>query len=229
MNTYHATVSSILEEIFPVNVAYYVHTFTSFCDKCKNQTYGVGNWGFGNLFETCPHTQEHLSVNPGFNQMDKSKGFYFDFVNNVGVGTPTLTRYFWTGHIPEPPETSSFSLQYYHDAYIPETLHSITCIMPRFATQDPDYTNKPQNKVDQEYKYTLLHETSHQLGAPDHYCRSSNGQPCSNAYCWECHPELAADSCVMYCRYNLDNLDENTMYCPQCIETIRAHLCDHHY
>lgn len=101
--------------------------------------------------------------------------------------------------------------------------------MPRFATQDPDYTNKPQNKVDQEYKYTLLHETSHQLGAPDHYCRSSNGQPCSNAYCWECHPELAADSCVMYCRYNLDNLDENTMYCPQCIETIRAHLCDHHY
>lgn len=230
VNSYHETVKPILEAIFPeLDVEYCVYTFTSYCDICKDQIYGSGNWGSEDLTAGCPHTQQHLSVNPGFNQMDKNKGFYFDFVRRKGVGTETLTKYFWTGHIPEPSTQSSFSVQYYEDAYISKTLHSIVCIMPRFVTQGAGFENRPQSVVKREYEFELLHETSHQLGAPDHYCSSPNNQPCNNPYCWECNSDLVAASCVMRFRYDLEDLNNNTMYCPQCIAMIRAHLLDHHY
>lgn len=165
----------------------------------------------------------HLSVNP--NPRDKWRGFYFDFVRKNGVGTKTLTKYFWTGHIPNPTDQASFSVQYYKDKYTSETLHSIVCIMPGDVTQGYWFTNKPESTVRKEYKYTLLHETSHQFDAPDHYCFGTN---CSNQYCWVHHPELMAESCIMRYRYNVDGLNINKLYCPRCVDTIFNHLVDHH-
>lgn len=230
VSSYNEAVKSKLESIFPVDVKYSVYTFTSFCDKCRNQTYGAGNWGDSNLADVCPHTKQHLSVNPGFNQQDKSRGFYFDFINSKGVGTNTLTKYFWTGHIPSPADEPSFSVQYYNDAYIAHALHSIVCVMPGIVTQGPSHTNKSQSKVDTEYKFDLLHETSHQVGANDHYiCNSPNNRPCNNPYCWYCHRPSGEPCCIMWARYDIDDLGQSTTYCTQCLDMIRTHLNDHHF
>ncbi len=232
VNAYQAAVESRLEAIFPVNVVYSTQTFISYCDECKNMTYGNSNWGSEALAYSCPHTQLHLKVraDPPYNY-DITKGFYFHFVLTNGVGTGKISKYFWTGHIPNPSGQNSFSVQYFTNADNSQTLHNIACIMPKYVVNSDDYSNKQQDVVDKEYTFTLLHETSHQLGAPDHYCTgiSEGAQSCSNPYCWECHPSLAASSCVMYMRYDISNLDKNTTYCPQCRARIRSHLQNHHF
>ena len=94
------------------------------------------------------------------------------------------------------------------------------------------------------FTYILLHELSHQLGAPDHYCYGDIEEDgtCSNAFqdCWNCDNNLDAQpTCLMNSEYLLD-LEErlnngtiNTIYCSQCVSAIHSkgiltHLDDHH-
>ncbi len=221
VNSYHSTVKGILESLFPVNVEYSVSRFTSYCDICKTQN--NGNWDGRHLTGYCSHAEKHLSVRPDEN--DTSQGFYFHFIRTKGVGTETTSKYFWTGHIPSPSDQLSFSVQKYSNG----VLHNIVCIMPGRVTEGPRFSNLPQDTVNNKYSYTLLHETAHQLGVPDHYCYGKNGSDaCSNAYCWDCKPELSSTTCVMYKEYILYMVNRDSMFCPQCKALINKHLLNHY-
>lgn len=79
----------------------------------------------------------------------------------------------------------------------------------------------------------MMHETSHQLGLPDHYCygKDSNDpeSKCINEYCDECVFERGeARQCLMSYRYDVENTSEATLYCSSCLASINAHLTDHH-
>lgn len=75
----------------------------------------------------------------------------------MGSGTSTTSYVLWTGHIlPGNPPSSSYS--------------DFSVIITPNQTTNSNYVNKSDAEVRMESLYTLMHELSHQLGAPDHYC-----------------------------------------------------------
>ena len=78
--------------------------------------------------------------------------------------------------------------------------------------------------------FTFLHELSHQLGAPDHYCYGKLASlVCVNLNCDECYHGMAEPrSCMMSEVINIDEYSDTTLYCSDCLDDIREHLSDHH-
>lgn len=76
----------------------------------------------------------------------------------------------------------------------------------------------------------FFHELSHQLGAPDHYCRGIPGSGCINRNCDACyiHPDERAQCCMNEFLLVLDKVPDQPLYCTDCINTITAHVNDHH-
>ena len=219
VNSYHSAVKRILESEFPLNVNYSVSRFTSYCDICKTQN--NGNWDGRHLTGYCSHAEKHLSVRPDEN--DTSQGFYFHFIRTKGGGTETTSKYFWTGHIPSPSDQPSFSVQKYSNG----VLHNIVCIMPGRVTEGPRFSNKEQNAVDTEYQFTLLHETGHQLGAPDHYCLGDefSDVDCGSKECWRHGRHLSERPvCCMLQRIS----PQITQFCSYCQKKINSHLNNHY-
>ena len=70
-----------------------------------------------------------------------------------------------------------------------------------------------------EYTYDLMHELSHQLTIPDHYCYDPYTEsPCSNLDCDRCYKNLSAiRECIMGYRYD-------DVCCNDCINTINNYL-----
>lgn len=78
--------------------------------------------------------------------------------------------------------------------------------------------------------FTLLHEVSHQLDAPDHYCydRDETGL-CSNPSCDICQfGYQQARACLMGRYYDISTLSDEAIYCDDCETVIRNHLAGHH-
>ena len=84
--------------------------------------------------------------------------------------------------------------------------------------------NLSENVIRYERIYTLLHELSHQLGAPDHYCYDESSENCNNPSndCWRCDRGLTEEPvCLMSKR--MDDLEQRLysgnledVYCEQC-------------
>lgn len=77
----------------------------------------------------------------------------------------------------------------------------------------------------------MMHELSHQLGAPDHYCYgpSTTSEGCANPNCDTCYMGRDAERpCMMTYRYDIEATDEDVLYCSSCLQTIATHLTDHH-
>jgi len=132
--------------------------------------------------------------------------------------------------------------------YILFTGHSL------YSTQEVDYYGNPQKanrsfhsgngivmqdieSNAEEYLRDVLsvvvHEISHDVGAPDHYCEEDpdnpNGPCLNDAYCTDCHPEYGrAEWCLMYSTERTDLLtcDDDTVYCELCYIDIVNHLLD---
>ena len=86
-------------------------------------------------------------------------------------------------------------------------------------------------KFNKESIFTLMHELSHQLGAPDHYCYgpSTTSEGCANPNCDTCYMGRDAERpCMMTYRYDIEATDEDVLYCSSCLQTIATHLTDHH-
>lgn len=85
----------------------------------------------------------------------------------------------------------------------------------------------------------LLHEISHQIGAPDHYheiiTNESGERVCRGGdMCIKCHPSTGRPAwCVMgeegTKRTDLDICGMDEVYCEACLNEIIEHLIDHHY
>lgn len=76
-----------------------------------------------------------------------------------------------------------------------------------------------------------MHELSHQLGAPDHYCYGiePGETSCINDHCDICvNGETRERSCMMTYRYDIEDTKESTLYCSSCLADIGNHLSGHH-
>ena len=143
----------------------------------------------------------------------------------LGDGTDTNTIAIWTGHILN--NNPSSNSKYYR--------HSIV-LTPKMTTTYNSttllYDNKTDDKIAQESIFTLMHESSHQLYAPDHYCYGIKGTAtkCSNEDCDVCYKGMGSTriGCIMSYRYDISSLTNDNLYCSDCIGTIVGHLADHH-
>lgn len=67
--------------------------------------------------------------------------------------------------------------------------------------------NSNDAEVRKESIFTLMHELSHQLGAPDHYCYgpSTTSEGCANPNCDTCYMGRDAERpCMMTYRYDIE-------------------------
>ena len=66
---------------------------------------------------------------------------------------------------------------------------------------------------------TLIHEISHQIGAPDHYHEEVNGSCINTPLCSVCKEEGYRDEeCFMCCNYDYGD------WCADCKEDINTHM-----
>lgn len=199
-------VKRILEQLFDVNISCSAYAYTSFADDCKVLT--DGEVTTSNLYQNCTHSPTHLSTS----------ALRTELISDIGAGTPTLSRVLWTGHIlsGNPASNSVFSNQ-------------TVIITPKHVVDPSTYDTLSNSTVNRESRYTLLHETSHQLSAPDHYCYGvpSGATHCSNPDCCSCNG-LASPNCIMQSRKDVESTATASLYCSDCIATIDSHISDHH-
>ena len=198
---YTDVVAEKFEQFFGIQVISSTTLYTSPADTCKINRYGSVT--AGNLTASCTHSPTHLTTQA--------------LRNALGNGTATMSKVLWTGHI-LPGNPSSNSAGY------------SVIITPRHTTSGSGYTNKSDSDVRIESIFTLMHETSHQLGLPDHYCYDENTENgCPNLSCDRCYNGMQRPrQCLMSYRYDVETVPEATLYCTSCLAAVNAHLANHH-
>ena len=88
------------------------------------------------------------------------------------------------------------------------------------------YINKTEQDIQTESTYSLMHELSHQLSAPDHYCYKNKDEndKCANKYCDECVYGIMQRECIMSKRDDISALTDPEIYCEDCLTIIADHL-----
>ena len=151
-----------------------------------------GRLTFANLHSGCLHTPSHLTGNV--------------LRDDLNDGTDNSTVAIWTGHILNNNGASTSN----------SSRHSIV-LTPKYTTDETnEYSNKSPQEVAFQSIYTLMHECSHQLGAPDHYCAGVGASGvCSNKSCDVCYKSgyNSPRRCIMSYRYDISTLDDNEIYC----------------
>ena len=213
--SYQNVCSNILNNIFYIDTVSTIHSYTSCSDTCTGTPTTLADTTTACIHSTSPHkTRWNLAL---------------DIMDKYGVGTSTTTKASWTGHVLE-----SRSSGTYTDYQI--------IIMTIGAVTNALNVNYDDAKIRYERIYTLLHESSHALGAPDHYCYDETSSNCDNPTndCWRCDRKLSAEpTCLMTQRMNdletrLANNNLDTVYCSQCLSAthekgIFTHLDAHHW
>jgi len=144
--------------------------------------------------------------------------FYQEHMLNdtdIANGSTIKTNCGWTGYPLLGEETSASD---------PDRFKML--ITPKFANEETTAAGKLNSLT-----ATLWHETSHQLGAVDHYCKKvGNELQCSNTNCDICYNDMekSRDCLMSTAQFYKDNLDTYDIYCADCINAITAHLFDHH-
>jgi hypothetical protein len=222
---YQDTVSEILFDLFALKVeASYYTRAASAADTCKTLPLE-----FESLDDFCNHPDDHLSR--------------YSNVAGIENGAPTTTKIVWTGHILYHVKTdedgdhiiisSSGSYASLYKIIITPSQSVIWCdANGNDLVDEGDYCeNKPQNVIEYQSVFSLLHEISHQLGAVDHYCQKPAGAlSCGDENCFDCNDDLVEKKkCLMYKRFDITQEENNEeIYCEHCIERITSHLNDHH-
>ena len=135
--------------------------------------------------------------------------------------TSIRSRYLWTGHVLDgnPPSNSLSS-------------NHTVIITPLHTTDEYTHENVDYDLYVENSRFTLLHETSHQLGTPDHYCKKDQDETgtedCSNINCTLCRENRYPPSCIMTSRLDMANTPTSDLYCTNCIQDIEQHISDHH-
>lgn len=139
--------------------------------------------------------------------------------NTLGNGTSTNTRVLWTGHILYGNERSNSV----------SSLGSVVITPYHTTNGEPNFNNRPAGMARMQSIISLIHELSHQLGLPDHYCNDDKDETkhCSNPNCFECDG-IEGVTCIMYERNEVESWTEANIYCSNCLAMINEHLNDHH-
>ena len=212
---YQGVCSNILLELFGVGTIGSAQSYTSCADTCTGTPVTLGHTTM-----KCPHWA------PTGTDCKTVSEIRNDLISQFGDGTTTLSRVACTGHALDLRVAFAFA-------------HSI--VLPIGDVTDTSNNNLADNVIRYERIYSILHEESHQLGAPDHYCYDRNSNNCNNPDedCWRCDNKLDDEPlCVMTkpwedleARLNNGTLGE--IYCSQCKSSthslgIVAHLDEHH-
>lgn len=214
ISEYQDICSQILLELFGINSSYTVSTYCSCADTCTGTP--------TTLLDTttaCAHSNTDHKTRSNIKN---------DIVSLYNAGNDTTAKIAWTGHVLESRSSCSYSSQH-------------VIIMTIGMVTDESNNNKTPDVIRYQRIYTLLHETSHQLGAPDHYCYDESSSNCNNPTndCWRCDNGLTSKPvCVMTDRtYDIESRllagNADTLYCDQCKSSthpkgILTHLEDHH-
>lgn len=206
---YQRISSNIYLDVFGLGITSTISGYTSIVDTCAGLPMTLAKTKL-----SCSHTPNHRNRTQ----------IKDNLLSQVGQGTNVMGRYAWTGHV----------LGSNSSAYFP----NYAVVMAIGATTDSNYNNRPANVVRYESIYTLVHETGHQLGAPDHYCYAEGNNACSGRDCWRCRQGKNPPNCLMTYRYDdleakLNNGTIAERFCSQCRSTIHSmgflvHLNDHH-
>ncbi|MBP3315709.1 MAG: RICIN domain-containing protein [Clostridia bacterium] len=153
-----------------------------------------------------------------------------NIISMYGEGNATTARVIWTGHT-----LTSWQSNYLQgQETIVITVNTVADYIPPETSEDIAYIFN--------YRiYTLLHETSHVLGALDHYCYEDGIGKCSNNGCYTCRVDsnLQTDGvCMMKdlifdLNDRLEDEDLAEIYCDFCMSNtedngIPKHLSNHH-
>lgn len=211
---YQDICSEILFEVFGIESTYTISTYCSCADTCTGTPTTL-------LDTTTACTHSNINHKTRLNIRD-------DVVSQFDAGDATTAKIAWTGHVLESRSSSSSSTQH----VIVMTIGMVT---------DENNNNLPTDTIRDQRIYTLLHEISHQLGAPDHYCYDEKSSNCNNPTndCWRCDNGLSSPPvCIMTSRtYDIEDRllagNADTLYCSQCksfthSKGIPTHLEDHH-
>lgn len=194
--------------IFSLDVRFKNYTYTSVADNCKISRFG--SVSSGNLASFCNHSTNHTSTAVLRSQL----------INDKGAGTAVSTRVLWTGHIMS---------NHNGDRSNSHSGNHTVIITPYSTVYDVTYNNKNDATVRQNSIFTLIHELSHQIGAPDHYCYASMAaSSCSNPFCYyHVFGMSNPPNCIMSAYKNIEALGNN-LYCNDCYSMIFDHLGNHH-
>jgi hypothetical protein len=202
------TVSEVFGSVFNLSVQASYNPYNSAADDCKMTNYGCIDTN--NLVAACPHSSNHLTTT----------ALREELINDKSAGTATSVKVLWTGHVLTGNPASNSHIN--NHTIVNTTKHT---------TNPSTYENLTTAVVLRESIFTLLHETSHQLDAHDHYCYGVNSSTnkCSNPYCKVCYYSTSLPYCVMSYRItNITAATADSLYCEECQERILAHLVDHH-
>ncbi|MBQ9162859.1 MAG: RICIN domain-containing protein [Clostridia bacterium] len=214
ISEYQDICSQILLELFGINSSYTVSTYCSCADTCTGTP--------TTLLDTttaCTHSNTDHKTRSNIKN---------DIVSLYNAGNDTTAKIAWTGHVLESRSSCSYSSQH-------------VIIMTIGMVTDKSNNNETPDVIRYQRIYTLLHETSHQLGAPDHYCYDESSSNCNNPTndCWRCDNGLPSKPvCIMTSRtYDIESRllagNADTLYCDQCKSSthskgILTHLENHH-
>lgn len=215
MTDYQRVCSEIFLAVFGIGTTSSVNEYTSCADECTGTPV------------TLAHTTTGCSGWHLLTNHKSSDAIRSDIISQFGKGSNVHSKVAWTGHNINSASNSQSSTS--------------TVVMSISMVTDDDNNNLADNVIRYERIYTLLHESSHQLGAPDHYCYDMSSSNCNNPTndCWRCDNNLPAEPyCLMTGRMNnleqrLNNGTVDQVYCSQCMSSthskgILKHLNDHH-
>lgn len=214
MQSYQNVCSRILLELFGLDVSATYSSFTSSADTCTGTPVTLAD-----TVDGCNHSgTDHKTRNC----------IKDDIVSQFGSGNNTTAKIVWTGHVLESGSSCSYA-----DEHI--------ILIANGTVTDSSNNNRTDDVIRYQRIYDMLHEISHQFGAPDHYCYDVDSENCNNPTndCYRCDRNLTVEpDCVMTARkYDLEsrlnNGDVDTIYCSQCMSSTHAkgiltHLNDHH-
>ena len=233
---YHASIQhyydwGYMERFLNVSSSHPSH-YQDVCSAILSQLFNVKVTYSAKLFESsadlCAHHSD--SLNTKCSTHDTQDNIRSNVRSLYGSGNATTARVIWTGH----KLTDSQSKFYDYDQTIMVTVD---------AALKSDNTNQSNPYLLNRRIYTLLHETSHFLGAVDHYCYDNQTSgDCNNpgGNCWFCDLGLTVEpTCLMSSQGMLDlktRLDNNNLsgiYCNICTSStnnngIPKHLNNHH-
>lgn len=151
-----------------------------------------------------------------------------NIISMYGGGNATTARVIWTGH------TLEENMSNYQTGS-----ETIVITVNTVADYTPPETSEDSANIFNQRIYTLLHETSHVLGAFDHSCNNKSSYDCGNPGCYKCYV-LSDDqgNCIMKDLFldlneKLQNNDLSEIYCGHCMgrakkDGIPRHLSNHH-
>lgn len=201
-------VSQKLKSFFNLSVVPLYIPYRSKADECKIDKDSMGRVTEENINNPCEHLFECLTWEA---QRSKLKYAY-------GMGTDKIARVLWTGH------------RMKNNASSVTDLDDNMCMITLANTIQTDGTPYSGLALENHFFGDLLHELSHLLGAPDHYCYGREGKAhCSNPNCDECAGKTLRKCIMSVYKSGMENASTaSQLYCGECNGTIQNHINNHH-